>query len=117
MNVLLRMLGLVAAGVGFVGAFVPLLPTTPFLLVASWAFLRSSPELARKLHEHPLLGPYLCEWAERRAIPRPVKVVGLASIAASLAGVHQLAEPSWPAVVGGWALIAAAGYVGSRPSC
>ena len=55
MKLVLRTLGVAAAGVGFVGVFVPLLPTTPFLLVASWAFLRSSPELTRKLHEHPLL--------------------------------------------------------------
>lgn len=117
MKLMLRTLGAAAAGVGFVGAFVPLLPTTPFLLIASWAFLRSSPALAQRLHEHPLLGPYLREWAARRAIPRSVKVMGVASIGASLAGVYHLADPGLASVLGGWALIAAAGYVGTRPSC
>lgn len=66
-------------GLALAGIFLPLLPTTPFLLTAAWAFYRSSPALYRRLMEHPRLGPYIRNFREHRAIPLHVKVwsVGL----------------------------------------
>ncbi|QTF92912.1 YbaN family protein [Halomonas sp. BM-2019] len=64
-------------GLGTAGLVVPLLPTTPFLLVAAWAAPKGSPRLARWLDEHPRLGPTLHAWREQRAVPRRAKRLGL----------------------------------------
>lgn len=60
-------------GLGTAGLVVPLLPTTPFLLVAAWAAPKGSPRLARWLWEHPRLGPTLHAWQSQRAVPRRAK--------------------------------------------
>ncbi|MFY0989168.1 YbaN family protein [Halomonas sp. C05BenzN] len=64
-------------GLGTAGLVVPLLPTTPFLLVAAWAAPKGSPRLARWLWGHPRLGPTLHAWRDRRAIPRRAKRLAL----------------------------------------
>lgn len=65
--------GLVCVGLGIIGAFVPVLPTTPFLLLASWAFVRSEPRLHRWLLALPGCGPLVREWEERRTVSRGAK--------------------------------------------
>ncbi|RCV88917.1 YbaN family protein [Billgrantia montanilacus] len=60
-------------GLGTAGLVMPLLPTTPFLLVAAWAAPKGSPRLARWLWQHPRLGPTLHAWQEQRAVPRRAK--------------------------------------------
>ncbi|MCE9662773.1 YbaN family protein [Halomonas sp. M5N1S17] len=60
-------------GLGTAGLVVPLLPTTPFLLVAAWAAPKGSPRLARWLWQHPRIGPTLHAWQEQRAVPRRAK--------------------------------------------
>ena len=57
------------------GAFLPLLPTTPFLLLAAACFARSSERLHRRLMEHGLFGPILHDWERHRAIRTRVKVL------------------------------------------
>lgn len=66
-------LGLASMGVGAVGVFVPGLPTTIFLIAASYLFARSSPSLHRKLIEHPRLGPYLQNFEKDRSMPARAK--------------------------------------------
>lgn len=56
------------------GAVLPLLPATPFLLLANLCFARSSERMQRWLLASPLLGPYLREWREHRTVPREAKV-------------------------------------------
>ena len=54
----LTAVGIVSVGLGFLGAVLPGLPTTPFLLLAGWCFARSNPELGERLLRHPLFRPY-----------------------------------------------------------
>lgn len=76
-------LGYCSLGLAVAGVALPLLPTTPFLLVAAWAFGRSSPRLRRWLDEHPRFGPPLRHWREERAIPPKVKATAIAALGGS----------------------------------
>ena len=71
------------AGLGIVGAFLPLLPTTPFLLLAAWAATRGSPELHEWLYNHPRFGPPLIAWEEKRAVSTGAKITALVFMALS----------------------------------
>lgn len=77
-------LGSMALALGVVGIFIPILPTTPFLLITSYCYLRSSRKLHNWLINHPVLGRYLKDYLEHRAIPRKVKVVALGTLWPSL---------------------------------
>ena len=74
---LLILVGLAAVGIGTVGIFVPLLPTTPFYLLAAACFFRSSDRLYRWLIGNKWCGPYIRNYREHRAIPRHAKIIGL----------------------------------------
>ena len=77
---LLFILGALSLGLGVAGIFLPLLPTTPLLLLAAWCFVRSSPRLYDWLLNHPRLGEYIRNFREYRAIPLRVKVVSVAMV-------------------------------------
>ncbi len=78
-------LGFVAVACAIAGIILPLVPTTPFLLLAAFAFARSSPRLHDWLVTHPRLGPPINDWRRHRAIRRRTKVVAVAAMAAFLA--------------------------------
>jgi uncharacterized membrane protein YbaN (DUF454 family) len=74
---LFLVLGWLFVGLAVLGLFLPVLPTTPFLLLASSCFLRSSPRWQRWLMNSRWFGPMLRDWDEHKAIRRPVKVLAL----------------------------------------
>jgi uncharacterized membrane protein YbaN (DUF454 family) len=76
-------LGTFFVALGVVGAFLPLLPTTPFLLLAAACYGRASPALHARLLQSPTFGPTLRAWRQDRRIPRRAKRVALAMIAVS----------------------------------
>ncbi len=79
----LLFLGWLCVALGLAGLFLPVLPTTPFLLVALWAFGRSSPRFAGWVRDHPRLGPYVRDWERHRVIPPRAKLTALALMALS----------------------------------
>lgn len=107
--------GLLFVGLGVLGAFLPVLPTTPLLLVSLWAFAKSSPRLERWLLEHPRFGPRLVAWRTHRVIPLGVKLTAYASMIASLTVMAVLGR--WWAF-GSAAVVMAIGavYITTRPS-
>ncbi len=76
--------GITAVGLGVLGAFLPLLPTTPFLLLAAACFLRSSDRLYDWLMNHKTFGAYIRNYREHRAITQGTRVTALALLWASI---------------------------------
>ena len=77
-------LGALSLLLGLVGIFVPLLPTTPFLLLAAALWVRSSPRLYAWLLAHRRLGPYIRNFRENRAIPLRAKIYSVTLLWATL---------------------------------
>ena len=77
MKVVLTILGVLSLGLGVAGIFVPLLPTTPLLLLSAWCFVHSSERLYEWLINHRILGKYIRNFREHKAIPLHVKVVSV----------------------------------------
>jgi uncharacterized membrane protein YbaN (DUF454 family) len=81
---------------GIVGVFVPLLPTTPFLLLAAACFVRGSPRLYEWLIHHKWLGLYVRSYREFHAMALPAKIVGLIVLWAVIGyAVFAVAETWW----------------------
>lgn len=79
-KIILTILGLIALGLGIAGAFLPVLPTTPFLLLAATLFLKGNKELHRWLLNHPRLGTYISNFLVHKAIPLRVKIVSISTL-------------------------------------
>lgn len=77
--------GWLCVALGAVGAVLPLLPTTVFLLIAAWAFAKGSPRLHGWLMGHPALGPYIRDWQDYGRIPRRAKALAIVMIGISAA--------------------------------
>lgn len=98
-------LGLVCTALGIVGMFVPGLPTTVFLIVALWAFSKSSARLQRWLWAHPRFGPGLRLWHLHRVIPPKGKIAAVSVMILSMAIIVYEAQ-SWETPVTVAALMA-----------
>jgi len=70
---------------GVIGLFLPIFPTTPFLIAALWCYGKSSEKLRQKLLAHPKLGPPLRDWTERHIIRRKTKLLAVVVLLISLA--------------------------------
>jgi len=84
MKALYLLLGFLFFGLGAVGTVVPGLPTTVFMLLALWAFARSSERFHQWLYHHRLFGPPLREWHNYHVIPLRAKVLAVTMMAGSL---------------------------------
>ena len=108
--------GLLMTALGIVGAFLPLLPTTPFLLVAVWCFSRSSPRLEHWLLSHRTLGPPLANWRREGAISARAKGLAISLILISYGFFLYRTQPSLSlAAVVGLVLSASAAFILTRP--
>lgn len=74
-KIILISLGWLCVGLGFVGIFVPGIPTTIFLIIALWAFTKSSEKLRNWLINHKRFGPILNNWQRHRVVPIRAKIL------------------------------------------
>lgn len=111
-------LGTLFAGLGVLGIFLPVLPTTPFLLLAAACYARASRRIFNWLLNHRQFGPLIREWREHRAMPYRAKRRALWLIALSFAISIGCFVPGWPAKiamgVGGLVLMAWIARIPSR---
>ncbi len=108
-------LGAVALLLGLIGVVLPVLPTTPFVLVAAFAFSKGSPRMRRWLTDHAIFGPLIADWEAHGAIARPIKrlacsIMGGVFLISVIAGV-----PVKVLVIQAICLGGAAAYVLTRP--
>lgn len=70
-------LGILCTVLGFLGIILPVLPTTPFLLLASFLFLKSSKRLNHWINHHPVFGQYISDYQKYRGVDRKNKIRAL----------------------------------------
>ncbi|MDG2532097.1 YbaN family protein [Sphingomonas sp. HITSZ_GF] len=110
-------LGFVFVALGFIGALLPLMPTTIFLILAVGCFARSSPRLETWLLTHKRFGPTLVAWREEGAIPPRAKMFACGGIALGYAIFWWGARPSlWVDLVVALVMGGCAAFILSRPS-
>jgi hypothetical protein len=117
-RVVFAALGTAFVLLGTLGLFLPVLPTTPFLLLAAACYARSSRRVFNWLLGHPRFGPLIREWREHRSMPYRAKRTALLLIAASFAVSIGFFVPGWPAklamAAGGLVLMAWIARIPSR---
>jgi uncharacterized protein len=110
-------LGWLSVGLAIIGIILPVLPTAPFLILAVWAFSRSSPALAEKIRSHKTFGPLVRQWQDHGVIPLKAKIAAVVMMSA--AGLFLLKfspAPLWAGIAACVAMALVAVYVVSRPS-
>ena len=108
--------GLASVAIGAVGVVLPLLPTTPFLLIAAFAFARSSTRLDRWLREHRSFGPLIDNWHRDGSIDRKAKRIAIIVILMTPVISWLFGAASWLIAVQIVVLSAAAVFILTRPS-
>lgn len=109
-------LGLACTAIGIAGVFLPVLPGTLFLIIALWAFSRSSRRFHDWLYTHPRLGPPLRSWAHYRVISRPAKISALVAMAGAVVIVAVTTQDPWIVAIVTLIMIGSGWYVATRPS-
>lgn len=109
--------GWVVLGLAVLGIFLPVLPTTPLVLLAAWCFSRSSKRLHRWLLDHPSFGPLVGEWEAHSVIPMPAKILATAMVI-PLVGYAVLFDgvPGWARIPTALLVAWGMGFVWTKPS-
>jgi len=87
--------GALFVALGIVGAFLPILPTTPFILLAAWCFLKSSEKAHNWIYNNSIFGEPLKNWEKNHAISRSAKTVSLTMISASGFYIYLTIDDLW----------------------
>lgn len=93
-RILLQVLGTLSVVLGIIGIFLPLLPTTPFLLLSSWCFVRSSDKMNQRLMHNKYLGPYIANYKSKRGITKRNKIYSLLFLYVTL-GISFIYGPDY----------------------
>ncbi|MDR1666313.1 MAG: YbaN family protein [Bacteroidales bacterium] len=88
--------GLLSLALGMVGIFLPLLPTTPFLLLSAFLFARSSQRLHSWLLHHKIFGKYIRDFLQEKAIPLRIKIYSISILWLTiLCSIRFVANGKW----------------------
>lgn len=95
MKFILTFFGTLSLALGVAGIFLPVLPTTPFLLLSAALYFRSSPRLYEWLMNHPHLGEYIRNFREHNAIPLRVKIISVSLVWITLLNCALFVAVEW----------------------
>ncbi|WP_373084953.1 YbaN family protein [Sneathiella sp.] len=116
-KIILLLIGWFFVGLGTLGIFLPVLPTTPFLLISLWAFSQSSEKFHNWLYHHRLFGPPLQDWSKYGVIPLRAKIIALATMTLSATLVIIFSNTPWYGLTAMLVLMGiGAGFILTRPS-
>jgi uncharacterized membrane protein YbaN (DUF454 family) len=110
-----RLLGFTSVGIGIINAFIPLMPTTVFLLVGAWALGKGSPEWRSKLLAHPRFGRALRDWEDGRRVSARGKRLAALGMAIGWGLLVLWRGLTLPAILVGLLLAAIASWLWRRP--
>ena len=108
--------GVLSVLLGAAGAVLPLLPTTPFLILAAFCFARSSPSMHDWLMTHRQFGPMIRDWRDHGAISKRSKLVAVIMMAATLVLSLLMSVAWWIVAVQAAVLSCVAYFILTRPS-
>ncbi|QLU26066.1 DUF454 family protein [Klebsiella oxytoca] len=94
-RIILIIIGWLSVALGTLGVFLPLLPTTPFILLGAWCFARSSPRFHHWLLYRSWFGGYLRHWQQYRAMPPGAKPRAVVMILLTFAISLWLVNLTW----------------------
>lgn len=110
-------IGYLCVGLGFIGIFLPVLPTTPFMILALWAFSNGSEKMHNWLLNHPRFGASLQAWEQHKIIPIKAKLTALTFILASATYILFFSNvPTYAVIMSVSTMAGAITYVLTRPS-
>ena len=115
-RIILISLGWLCVGFGFVGIFVPGVPTTIFLIIALWAFTKSSEKLRHWLLHHKRFGPILNNWQKHKVVPRRAKILMVILMSSAVVLFHYSLQNLYLTIGLVIILVSVAIYVISLPS-
>lgn len=115
-GIMWRVIGGIALMLGAIGVVLPLLPTTPFVILAAFAFAKSSPDIHRWMMNNGTFGPIIADWQAHGAIAPRYKGLALATMGAALALSIVASVAAVVLTVQAVCMIAAAIFILSRPS-
>ncbi len=107
--------GLAAFGVGLLGIVLPLVPATVFMVIAAWAFGRSSPRLQRWILKNRFVGPPVNDWRDHGIIRRNPKIAAVFGLVLSLGAGLAIGAPAYVLWVQAVLLTVVAVLVVTRP--
>jgi len=110
-----RALGLISITIGIINAFIPLLPSTVFLLIGAWAFNRGAPHWRERLIAHPRFGAPLRNWDDGGRVSRRGKRLAAIGMAASVAISLWFFGPTVPVMAVAAGLAGLATWLWTRP--
>jgi uncharacterized membrane protein YbaN (DUF454 family) len=113
-KILFLIAGLIAIALAILGIVLPVLPATPWAILAAFCFAKANPKWEKKLLEHPQLGPLIINWRERQAIPRLAKWAALIMMLVSTITCWFQLPSLWAMVLTGTLLIVAI-WIWTRP--
>ena len=115
-RIILISLGWLCVGLAFVGIFVPGVPTTIFLIIALWAFTKSSEKLRHWLLHHKRFGPILNNWQKHKVVPRRAKILMVILMSSAVVLFHYSLQNLYLTIGLVIILVSVAIYVISLPS-
>ena len=115
-KIILITIGWLCVGLAFVGTFVPGIPTTIFLIVALWAFAKSSKKFHSWLLNHKRFGPILQNWESHKVVPRKAKILMVILQISAIIIFHYSLQNIYLTVLLIITLVFVARYVLSLPS-